>query len=90
VVHANILAADTPITGVFNIASGTHISITDLATVVMDQCRSHKDIIYDSPRPGDIKHSRAAITKARETLGYTPQFTITQGVRETIQWFQGH
>ncbi|MCE8429700.1 MAG: hypothetical protein J5U19_15115 [Candidatus Methanoperedens sp.] len=47
-----------------------------------------KDIepVYIEPRPGDIKHSLADISRAR-TFGYEPESDFKEELRETIRWF---
>jgi nucleoside-diphosphate-sugar epimerase len=49
-----------------------------------------KDIkpVFGPPRPGDVKHSLADITKAREHLGYEPVVNFRQGLELTIKWYQ--
>ena len=88
VVYANILAAEGEATDVFNIAGGMRISINDLAKSIMKICGKHFDPIYDDPRPGDIKHSLADVSKANEKLNYEPKFNLTAGLEETVKWFQ--
>ncbi|EMR72996.1 nucleoside-diphosphate-sugar epimerase [Thermoplasmatales archaeon SCGC AB-539-N05] len=88
VVCANILAAETKATGIFNIAGGKRISINDLAKLIMKICGKHFDSIHDDPLPGDIKHSLADISKVKEKLGYEPKFNVSEGLEETIKWFQ--
>lgn len=88
VVCANILASGSKATGIFNIAGGKRISINDLAKSIMKICDKHFDSIHDDPLPGDIKHSLADISKAKEKLGYEPKFNVTEGLEETIKWFQ--
>ena len=88
VVQANILAAESNATGVFNIAGGKHISINDLfhsITVITE-----KDIepMYNDPRPGDIVHSLADISKAREQFQFNPKFTMDNGLKATAKWFR--
>src|SRR5262249_32821560 len=73
-VHANLLAARHPkrLAGdVFNVATARSCTITELATK-MAQLLSRPDLTpkYLPPRPGDVKHSLADLTKAREHLGY--------------------
>ena len=53
----------------------------------------HKDHIEPShvaERKGDIKHSLADITQAREALGYEPRFTFEQGIEKAIDWYRTH
>jgi nucleoside-diphosphate-sugar epimerase len=43
---------------------------------------------YVTPRPGDIRHSLADITKARKCLDYQPDWNFTKGFTEAIEWYQ--
>jgi len=88
VVNANILAAESLSTGVFNIAGGKRISINDLAGLIMEILDKDLDITHIEPQPGDIKHSLADISKAREQIGYMPKFNVKDGLKETVKWFQ--
>jgi UDP-glucose 4-epimerase len=45
---------------------------------------------YGPPRSGDVRHSQADTTAARNDLGYTPQYTFEQGLRLTLEWFRSH
>ena len=88
VVNVNILAMKSKVSGVFNIAGGKRISINELAKLVMKIIGRNLDIVYEDPRPGDIMHSLADISKAKEKLGYKPRFDLTKGLEETLKWFQ--
>lgn len=88
VVNANILAAESMSKGVFNIASGKRISINDLAGLIMELLDKDLDITHIEPQPGDIKHSLADISKAREQIKYIPKFNVKDGLKETVKWFQ--
>jgi len=88
VVRANILAAESKISGVFNMAGGKHITLNDLAQTIMMSCQNKEDIVYEDVRPGDIKRSFADISKAKKGFGYIPEYDITEGLKETIKWFQ--
>lgn len=88
VVRANILAAESKISGVFNMAGGKRITLNDLAQTIMMLCKNKEDIVYEDVRPGDIKHSLADISKAKKGFGYIPEYDITEGLKETIKWFQ--
>jgi UDP-glucose 4-epimerase len=82
VVQANILAAESDATGIFNIARGQRASINELASLVISVMNKDVGIIHKEPRPGDIKHSLADISKAR-SFGYEPQYGLEQGLRKT-------
>ena len=44
-------------------------------------------IIYGPNRNGDIPHSLASIEKAKKLLGYNPQFSFEQGLKEAVNWY---
>jgi len=88
VVTSNILAAESNVCGVFNIAGGRQVSINNLARLIIKIFRKDLDLIHKDPRPGDIRQSFADISKAREKLKYEPRFDLSQGLKETGKWFQ--
>jgi len=83
VVNANILALERG-EGVFNIASGSRISINELADKIIAMYGKSLKPIHESPRPGDVKHSLADISKAEKELRYKPEYVLEEGLRETI------
>jgi UDP-N-acetylglucosamine 4-epimerase len=42
---------------------------------------------YGPNRAGDIPHSLASIEKAKKLLGYNPQFSMEEGLKESIKWY---
>jgi len=87
VVSANILAAKSDAEGVYNIANGNRISINELANMIMKLIGNNLTSIHDDPREGDIKHSLADISEAKKNLGYEPGYSLEEGLRGTIEWF---
>ena len=67
--------------GVFNVGTGRAVSIRELAAVVMRLAGLSGEPLYAPPRPGDIKHSAADMTKAK-ALGWELQIGIEEGLRE--------
>ena len=88
VIQANILAAESKTTGVFNAAGGRPISINELAATVMNIFGTKLKILYKDSRPGDIKHSHADGSKAEVEFGFKPEYDIEKGLKETIEWYQ--
>jgi len=66
VAHANMLAMDRDVEGVFNIACGERISINELATIIMKLVGVRVSVVYKEPRAGDIKDSLADVSLATE------------------------
>lgn len=88
VVEANILAAESNASGVFNIGGGgNQISIEKLARLISDLMGKNIDPIYEKQRLGDVRHSLADISKAK-TFGYEPKYNLEEGLRKTITGFQ--
>lgn len=87
VAQANILAAKSDTNGVFNVAGGKRITIDELATSIIDSLNIAVEPQYIDPRPGDILHSLADISKAKEKIDYEPLFEIHTGLKETIPWY---
>jgi UDP-glucose 4-epimerase len=91
VVNANLLAAATPrkLSGeVVNIAGGRRISLNDLVKEIGRVLGKPLDIRYTDPRPGDVRHSLADITRAHELLGYEPTVTWENGIPPTIEFMR--
>ena len=43
---------------------------------------------FEDERPGDVKHSQADISAARELLGYDPRVSFEEGLRRTVEWIR--
>ena len=90
VVQANLLAchAEKAPGHSFNIACGQATTINGLVELIRHYLASNIKPIYTAPRKGDVCHSLADITKARQILGYEPKVDMKEGLRRTIKWFQ--
>jgi UDP-glucose 4-epimerase len=84
VAAANIfLATQSEATGVFNVAGGEAITINQLATTIRDLAGSRSEIHHAAERPGDVKHSRADITRLR-AAGFVDKVDFTAALRATV------
>ena len=86
VVDANLKACQSDQTGVFNISIGNSITINELVSIINEVVGKEIVPIYDEPRPGDIKHSLANVTKAK-SIGFKPNCNFTEELREIVKWF---
>jgi len=87
VVHANLLAAaaEHPLAGeVINIGTGTQISLLQVIDALAERYAMTATPQFADPRPGDVIHSVADITKARDLLGYAPLVDFHTGLARTI------
>jgi len=91
-VRANLLAgfseAREIIGGYFNIAAGYTTSINTLFSTTQQVLGTHFTPGYIPERSGDVRYSAADSSKARAQLGFTPEWSLEDGLRETAAWYQ--
>jgi UDP-glucose 4-epimerase len=93
VARANMIAAGAlpgsrrrePGFDVYNVGSGRSITILALARLIVRQAGSSSPIVHAEARPGDVRHSRAAVSRIRRELGFRAQVSMTEGLRRTIE-----
>lgn len=81
VVRANILAMESDRVGrgeVINIGGGKNHTVNTIAKLVGSKA------IYIPPRPGDVRHTLADITLAKELLGWQPEITLEEGIKKLL------
>ena len=87
VVQANIKASETRgLSGAFNIASGTRITINDLVARLSDLVPGQHRVKYGPERPGDVRDSLADISAAKKAFGFEPSVTMADGLAEYVRW----
>jgi nucleoside-diphosphate-sugar epimerase len=92
VVAANLLAARAPaeqvVGNVFNIGCGLGTSILELWQWIAAAVGVALEPMHELARAGDVRHSRAAIDRARERLGYAPAVEVEEGLRRTVTYYR--
>lgn len=95
-VQANILAATTQneeaTNQVYNVAVGDRTTLNDLFNAIKSALADNgvnyeQEPTYRDFRPGDVRHSQADVRKAKNLLGYDPQFNISQGIYNAMAWY---
>ena len=96
-VQANLLAAVADrgkVAGeVFNVAGGSQISLKELYQEILEGVRfvtkkdARSELCYSPFRVGDVRHSRADISKAKAQLCYEPTHDLRSGLKETLNWY---
>ena len=97
IIHINILALETlspkAFNQIYNGAGGENTSVLELEQLITKKLSVYdKDIssivpMFGPNRIGDIKNSKASISKAKELLGYNPVCTFKDGLKQTIDWY---
>lgn len=73
---------------IYNIAYGERYSVLDLFNAIRDILDIDMEPQFRDNRPGDIPHSLADISKARERLGYDPQYNFKDGLALAIDYYR--
>ena len=72
-----------------NVANGERVSLNELLGVMKRVIgKDSTDAIYEAERKGDVKHSQADNTRAREWFGYEKLIGLEDGIRQTIEWWR--
>jgi len=91
-VEANLLAAKAPASQVagrvFNVAAGQRVDLNETLQVLKQLTGYAGPVYYEAERPGDIKHSLADISRAKEHLGFEPKVDFEEGLRRTVDWYR--
>ena len=91
VIEANLKACMAPHEAAgeaFNIAYGGREYLIDIYYGLTDALGVNIEPHFGPDRAGDIKHSNADISKARELLGYDPDWSFERGIKEAIEWYK--
>lgn len=90
VVAANCAALNRGDNDTFNIGTGTASSVLDLHRELSRIAGSNLSPVMSPPRAGELERSVLAIDKAANGLGWTPAYTLAQGLQETYDFFKAH
>ncbi|MHB9307171.1 SDR family oxidoreductase [Fusobacterium polymorphum] len=91
VIQANLkacLASDKASGEVFNIAYGGRETLNNLFNKLSKLLNKNIKAIYGNERAGDVRHSNADISKAKELLNYNPEYSMDRGLELTIDWYK--
>ena len=97
VIQMNLLALRTTnaeaVNQIYNTAYGERTTLNQLVEYLKEYLSQYDsaikdiEIIHGPNRTGDIPHSLASIDKAKRLLGYNPQFSMKQGLKEATEWY---
>lgn len=91
-VDANLMACKAPAANVagrvFNVATGTRVTLTETFQTLKKIMAFPGDVKYGPERTGDIKHSLADVSPAEKAFGYKPKVDFEEGLRRTIAWYK--
>jgi UDP-N-acetylglucosamine 4-epimerase len=90
-VQANMLAMFTDkkeaLNQVYNMACGEQTTLNEMIAILQEVSGKKIEPVYGPERPGDVKHSRADISKIKSRLGYEPEVYFRKGLEEIYHWY---
>ena len=90
-IEANLKACAAPKEAAgqaYNVAFGGREYLIDIYYMLTEALGVDIEPIFGPDRAGDIKHSNADIRKARELLGYDPEWSFSRGIKAAIDWYR--
>ena len=90
IIDANLLAARAKRTEgqVVNVACGQAVTVNEIIDIINNLLGKNVKSKYVAPRPGDVKHSLADITAARNLIGFEPAVQFKDGLQKAIEWYR--
>jgi nucleoside-diphosphate-sugar epimerase len=87
IVEANWLALEKALPGeVFNIGGGSRITLNGVIEIIGEITGKELEVDYEAKQKGDVRHTKADMTKAKEKLGYKPKMSIQEGLETEYEW----
>ena len=71
-----------------NLGSGTGYTIKNLVDIIINNVEKKPDVIWDTSKPSGDKKRVMDITRARELLGWKPEISLEEGIKETMEWYK--
>ena len=93
VVEANLIAASCSSDNsgeIFNVAAGKMITLNRMIEILKAIFKQNPKVIYTDPRPGDVRHSLADVSKLRERLNFVTKVSFEEGLKKTVQWYKAN
>jgi len=87
-VAALLAAADYGKAGIWNIGSGTEVSVLDLAALVAQLAGRNGEPVFAPARAGELSRSALSGELAAQDLGWSPVTSLVDGVQQVVNWFE--
>jgi nucleoside-diphosphate-sugar epimerase len=93
IVRANRDAMDAMLAGAsggtYNLGGGSTVTVREVIDLLGELLGSPVDATFGATQPGDVRHTSADTTRAREALGFAPTVTLREGLGREVEWLRG-
>jgi UDP-glucose 4-epimerase len=86
IVQANLLALDSDVTGAFNVGGGSRVTVLEALALIERILGTPLKLQHVAALKGDVDHTHADTSRARELLGYSPKTSLEDGLRAQVEW----
>jgi UDP-glucose 4-epimerase len=73
---------------VYNVGTGNSVTVLELVSALNEIFGTKLDAIPSEPRAGDVRFSKADISRTKADLGYEPKMGLKEGLRKTVEWYK--
>ena len=91
-IRANELALFTEnenaLNTIYNTACGEQVTLNEMIGFLQEISGKNIEAIYGPERAGDVRHSKADISKISSKLGYRPQVKMREGLAQVYEWYK--
>jgi UDP-glucose 4-epimerase len=88
IVRANLMAMEKGIDGTFNLGTGRRVTDRQVFEVVRDAVGAKVEAVHGPLRKGEVAHISLDATRAAKVLGWTPEFSFEDGVKQAVEWYR--
>jgi nucleoside-diphosphate-sugar epimerase len=89
-VEANLLAAEKGTDGLaYNIGGGHRCTLLEVIRIMEEVSGVKADLKFMDPEKGDVKHTQSDTSRAGEHLGFSPRFSLEEGIKREYEWIKG-
>ena len=89
IVQANIDAALSDVRGeMFNLGGGSRVTVNQTLSIVRELVGKEIKVNYLERQFGDVKHTAADTSKAKQLIGYAPKIDLAEGLKREVEWLK--
>ncbi len=74
--------------GVYNIGTGKETSVNEIIEMIENVVGEEVEVVYDDPRPGEVRRIYLDVSKAESYLGFSPSVDLKEGISRTYEWMK--
>lgn len=71
----------------YNVGHGSTITIGEILNTILQESNIYPEIKWDNSKPTTIPFRMVSVDRLKNELGFTPEYTFAQGIKETINWY---